>query len=448
MVDLIVVGGGPAGTGAALAAARTGASVLLIERTECLGGMATSGGLAMFGPLDNGRRNQDDWTRFRLDRAGQPYPPELARGMRVLKGIPEEVVERLQAIGAAEVPRYGYVSFNMEAMKFLLETLLGEAGVTLRYGTLVAGAEETADGVTLTLADKRGLSRVAAPLVVDATGDGDVAHHLHAEIGLGRDSDGQLQGVTLMYRLGGVTADMLDLLPDSPLSAAMEAAAEAAFARGDYTVRPGIGCVTAVPGMPGVVAINQQHTFGIDGTDAEARTRAVVRGRAQIQELARFYREHVPGFEHSFLLDTAPQLGVRETRRVLGDYVLTKDDVQHARAFPDGVCQYGSIFDIHVPSKSEEVWWKKAPSGPPPGTAYEIPYRCLLPRGLSRVLTAGRCVSATHEALGAFRLMSCCMALGQAAGTAAALAGQAGLLPRALSAETLRTRLRADGVLI
>jgi hypothetical protein len=407
--------------------------------------MATAGLLAFMGPLDNAERNEADWTRFRLDREGRPYPPEIAVGARIVRGIPEEIILRLAAQGAAEVPTFGYIPVNIEALKYLLETLLLEAGVRLQYYTTVAAAEAHVEGVTLTLANKAGLQQVSCRRVIDATGDGDVAAFLAAEVGMGREADGKTQGVTLVFRLGNVQTDPLDFLPDSPSYQQVRQQATAAFARGEFSFNPGgIGCVSVVPGLPGVFMVNHQHTYDIQGTNPDDLTFATLNGRRQIQELVRFYQQYVPGCEGCYLLDTANQLGVRETRRIIGDYVLTRDDILDARSFPDSIVKYAYMLDIHLPGETSEGGRTELK----PGTAYEIPYRCLLPKGLDNVLVAGRCISTTHEALSSIRLMTCCMAMGQAAGTAAALSLREAVAPRDLDVTLLQDTLRHDGALV
>jgi hypothetical protein len=195
--------------------------------------------------------------------------------------------------------------------------------------------------------------------------------------------------------------------------------------------------------MPGVITVNHQHTYGVDGTRAEAVTRALLNGRRQVAELVGFFKRHVPGCGGAFLLDTGYQLGVRETRRILGDYVLTGEDVVKGAKFQDGVCRFSYPFDIHLGGDNDIEG-----NCPPPGDWYDIPYRCLLPRGVENLLVAGRCISGTHEAMSSYRLMSCCMAMGQAAGTAAALSLRHGVAPRSLPPDDLRRRLAADNAVV
>ena len=441
--DIVVAGGGPAGSAAALAAARRNERVLVVERFNCLGGMATSGLLGFLGPYDNGARNQADWTRFRLDVEGKPYPAELDVGRRVVKGIPEEILTRIDVLGGAEIPRYGYVPVNVETVKFVLDTMVREAGADVRYYTLVVGADRKGDDIELTLASKRGLETVRAKRVVDATGDGDVAAALGAEFGKGRDRDGSMQGTTLVFRLGNVRTDPLDFLPDAANGVyRYDEKARQAYERGELSFPlGGLGCVSVMPGMEGCFLVNLQHTYDIDGTDPDQVTAATINGRRQIQEIVAFFRRTVRGCEDCFLIDTASTLGIRETRRIVGEYTLDTDDVLKAADFDDAVCRYSYFLDIHIPGE-------EASHEPEAGTDYGIPYRCLTPKGLSNVLVAGRCISTTHQALSSMRLMTCCMALGQAAGTASALSLQNRVSTENLDTDALRSALREDGAVV
>jgi hypothetical protein len=316
--------------------------------------------------------------------------------------------------------------------------------VEIVYGAAPHSAAAEDGRIALSVAAKGGGFELKARRVVDASGDGDVAAALGAPFAQGRPSDGQCQGVTLVFRLGGVATDPLDFLPDSELYALIRRRAAEAFTNKEISFHPrGVGCVSPVPGMPGVITVNHQHTYGVDGTRAEAVTRALLNGRRQVAELVGFFKRHVPGCGGAFLLDTGYQLGVRETRRILGDYVLTGEDVVKGAKFQDGVCRFSYPFDIHLGGDNDIEG-----NCPPPGDWYDIPYRCLLPRGVENLLVAGRCISGTHEAMSSYRLMSCCMAMGQAAGTAAALSLRHGVAPRSLPPDDLRRRLAADNAVV
>jgi hypothetical protein len=202
----------------------------------------------------------------------------------------------------------------------------------------------------------------------------------------------------------------------------------------------------------GEVVFNTTHVGGIDGTKAEDLTRAEIEGRRQMMSVVAFARKYVPGFENAYLLRSPEHVGVRETRRIIGDYVFSADDVIEARKFDDAICRLAYPVDVHSGkgdgyTKSEEKGSGR-PNNAPPGDWYEIPYRCLLPVGLANVLVAGRCVSSTQAGHGAIRIMPSCIAMGQAAGTAAALSLDAGVTPREVSVPILLDSLRKQGALV
>ncbi len=201
---------------------------------------------------------------------------------------------------------------------------------------------------------------------------------------------------------------------------------------------------------PGQVAVNTTHIGGLDGTTSKDLTRAEIEGRQQTVALMKFFRKYVPGFRNAYLLQTATQVGVRETRRIIGEYVFDAEDVVAGRKFEDAVLRSAYPVDIHSPvgkgyNREDDG---KPPMVPPPGDWYEVPYRSLVPLEVDDLLVAGRCISATHEGQGAVRIMPNCMALGQAAGIAAALCVQKGVTPRALDTELLRKNLTSRGAIV
>ncbi len=450
----VVAGAGPAGFGAALAAARSGAETLLLERNTCTGGLASSGLLGFWGPFDNAARNKCDWERFRLDREGKEYTGKLKIGQRILGGIPEEFIRELEKLGSAYIPKFGFIEADVETTKFLMEKMLLDAGVRIIYQAQVVSACYKDGHPVLTVAMKEGLRNISAKIVVDATGDGDVACQLGAEWKQGRDSDGKCQGVTLVFRIGNVKTDHLEFLPDTEFSKNIKSAAEKAFKDGEISFHPrGLGCLSRDPSFKGNFIVNQQHTYDIDGTRSEEITKALINGRRQIRELVSFYKKHVPGCEDCYLIDSGFQLGVRETRRIIGDYVITGEDVTGGRKFEDGICRNANFLDIHLPKAKDKkdgpkkIWYEDAKEVQP-GDWQDIPYRALLPRNLENILVAGRCISGTHEAMSSYRLMPTCTGIGEAAGTAAAVALKKNLTPRKLDAVELRKILQKNGAKI
>ncbi|HPO90691.1 MAG TPA: FAD-dependent oxidoreductase [Victivallales bacterium] len=440
---VIVVGGGPAGFAATLAAAREGVEVLLIEKNSCVGGMATAGLLGFIGPLDNAERNSADWTRFRMDRKGEKYPENLNKGERIIGGIPAELISILQKEGSAFVPQFGYIEVDVESIKYYMEQLLLSAGARIQYNSQVVSAEYEENKINMKVAQKEGLRDIAGKIVIDCTGDGDIAFYLGGDYKNGRDSDGVCQAVTLVFRIGNVKTDYLDFLPDSQLYQKVIKTARAAFESGKINFNPnGLGCISRDPSNKGNFIVNHQHTYNIDGTNTEDITKALIKGRKQIHELIDFYRNYVPGCEKCYLIDTAFQLGIRETRRIIGDYILTGEDILKARKFNDAICRYSYYMDIHIPNSPESF------KAPPVGDWYEIPYRALLPKKLENLLIAERCISGTHEAMSSYRLMPCCMATGEAAGTAAAISLKKNSTPRNINVMELRRILRKNGAII
>jgi len=422
--DVVVCGGGPAGVGAALAAARNGARVMLVENQICLGGMATSGLMNRLGPYHDQRDT-------------------------IVGGIPLEVVSRLVDMGAARRPepcprdqpdRY-WVPFDPEALKVLLDDLAEEAGVELLLGGRAAGVVADADDLKgIFIEGKAGRQAILARVVIDATGDGDVAALAGAPCVMGREGDGLTQPISLMSKahnhdLAATKAYIGEHLDRLLGEAAAEGAPSRIAAGTDNLLRDDESY------------FNVNHVFGSDATDPRQLTRAAVAARRQVWRNLQFLRRHVPGCAQAYLAATASLLGVRESRRVLGDYVLTGEDVLEARQFPDQIARYACWIDIHTVDPDSKPG-PLAGKGPAPGTSYGIPYRCLLPKRIDNLLVAGRCLSATHEGLASARMMPCCMAMGQAAGTAAALCVEEAVAPRALDTERVRTRLRAQGAVL
>ncbi|MEN3263721.1 MAG: hypothetical protein V7646_615 [Pseudonocardia sp.] len=435
-VDVLVVGGGPAGIAAALAAARGGARTLLIERFGYLGGNLTAG---LVGPC---------MTSFSLDGSEQ-----------LIRGVFDELVRRLVALGQArhpsEIPagsaycgfiEYGHdkvTPFEPEAVKLVAEQMCAEAGVELLLHTFVADVRTEGDAVTgVVCASKSGLRLQPATVVVDCSADGDVAAAAGAEAEVGRESDGLTQPMTLFFRIRGVDDDLVEEYvrahPDDfrPFASIV---AEATAAGRFPAPRRGVGMYRTL--RPGVWRINTTRILGRDGTDARDLTAAELQGRDQVHRLMRFFREELPGFANCELLDTAATIGVRETRRIVGEYQLSLRDLQSGRHFDDVIAMCGYPVDIHDPTGAgggvDDSYGT--------ANAYEIPYRSLVPLRVEQVLVAGRCLSATHEALAAIRVMPPAFATGEAAGAAAAIAVRLGVAPREVPIEELQRALLAGG---
>jgi hypothetical protein len=409
-VDVLVVGGGPAGVGAALAAGREGAKTLLVERHGMLGGMWTAG---LINPL------------FEFHKKGW---------------IVAELIQRLESEGAWR-PHRSRNTFDIEVMVRLLETMMAEAKVEFWYHVLMTDTVVEQGRVRgVVMESKAGREAVLAKVVVDCTGDGDVAARAGAPYELGRLSDGLMQPMTLMFEIEGAGDYAQETKPhtyDEMVKAIAEhnLGIELPFGRVNYAP-----AIILMP-RPGSAVVQATHVYRLNGLDPRDVTRGIIAARKQARDLVEVMR-HMPGLENVRLIRTAPTLGIRETRRIRGQYRLTMDDLSEGRRFDDAVtfCSFG--VDIHEPAPGAGI-----PSGHGAKMRpYEIPYRCLVPQGVENLLVAGRCISGSHEAHASYRVTGTCMAMGQAAGLAAAWSAQEGAPPAALPGQNLRQMLAQKGV--
>lgn len=417
--DVVVLGSGSAGSTAAIAAARTGADTLLIERYGFLGGTST----------------------MVLDSFYGFYTP-ASSDVRVVGGIPWEIVERLYHYGMViERPSsYGAgqaVTYDPTTLKVVWEETALASGVRLLLHTFCVDVLVENGRITgIVVAGKRGLGLVKARVFVDSSGDADLVFRAGAPFEAA-GMDGQpAQSLTTTFRLGNVDEARAKSVKRDELVQKMKDA----NLSGEYRLPREEGSVHRTP-IAGVVATNMTRVTYVDGTDPVELTKAEVEGRKQTIECTRFLREQIPGYEHAFLMNFSTQIGIRETRRIHGAYRLTRHDVLAARKFEDAVAQCGAPIEDH--HAGGDTRWEYVLEG---GT-YDIPYRALLPQGVNNLLVAGRCLSADHDAHASVRSMGQCMAMGQAAGTAAALAVKANSAPSELSVSDLQARLRADGAL-
>ncbi len=416
--DVVVLGAGSAGCTAAIAAARAGADTLLVERYGFLGGASTM--------------VLDSFYGFYI-------PGNDAR--RVVGGIPWEIVERLRRYGmVVERPSsYGAgqaVTYDPPTLQVVWEQTALEAGVRLRLHTFCLDVQKEGDRVTgIVVGGKSGMGLITGKVFVDTSGDADLCFRAGAPFQPAGE-DGPAQSLTTTFRLGNVDeeralkvkrADLVQMMKEANLS-------------GDYRLPREEGSVHRTP-LRGVVATNMTRVAYVDGTDPVELTKAEVEGRRQAMEYVRFLRERIPGYEQAYLINFSTQIGIRETRRVYGDYRLTREDVLSARHFPDAIAQCGAPIEDHHPGS--DTRWEYLPAG----ATYDIPLRSLIPQTVANVLTAGRCLSATHDAHASVRSMGQCMAMGQAAGTAAALALQVDNSVRGVSVPHLQQQLRSAGAL-
>jgi hypothetical protein len=415
-VDVLVVGGGPAGVGAAFAARRAGKSVLVIEQFNCLGGVATAGGhghISIY--CSNGTST------------------------RVVGGIADELAQRLVDGGYGFRNPHG-VWFEVEGLKRILDTMAKDEGVQVLYYTQFCESI-VEDGVITgaVIQNKGGRQAVRATMVVDCTGDGDVAASAGAPFEMGRPGDGRCQPMTLMFTIGGVdypavekwrtSYQMTDVWLEAQRNGDME------------PFQTTVMGFWWTPTRPDQVGVNFTHIIYMDATRAEDLTYATMEGRRQAYLSIDVFRKYVRGMEHCYMVSTPNTVGIRESRRILGDLVLTADDILAQCTWPDSI-GYGSFFvDIHHidgPGMDHTV------VRPPKGFKYQIPYRILVPRGVDNLLTAGRCVSVTHQALGSLRVMVQCLLMGEAAGLAAAHAIEEDTSPAHIDVPRLQAALRAN----
>jgi glycine/D-amino acid oxidase-like deaminating enzyme len=420
--EVVVVGAGSAGSSAAISAARAGARTLLIDRLGFMGGTSTA-------VLDT----------FYAFYTPTPEP------QRVVGGLAWEVVQRLTDAGVAfERPNtYGAgtgVTYDQETLKLVWEALAADAGVELLLHTWATGVRVEDGRVTgIRVWNKGGERWIGADVVIDASGDADVAALAGAryeDFG----TTGRVQSLSTLFRLANVNVEVAAQTKKAELWALMREAA----ATGAYQLPRLEGSWHRTP-FAGIVMVHMTRVPNIDATDPVALTDAELEGRRQVREYHRFLRDRVPGFEASVIVGTSPSIGVRESRRVIGDYQLTRSDVLEARRFDDEIALCGAPIEDHGPGGDTD-WQYVAGGGN--GAVYGIPYRTLLPRGLDALLVAGRCFSSTHDAHASARSMATCMAMGQAAGTAAAMAVTGNSRPRAIDVALLRERLKADGALL
>jgi glycine/D-amino acid oxidase-like deaminating enzyme len=425
--DVLVVGSGAAGATAAIAAARAGARTLLLERYGFLGGTST----------------------LVLDTFYGFYTPG-ARAKKVVGGVADDVVAALQGHGAClERPNtYGAgtgITYHPDYLKVVWEQLAQDAGVRVLLHAWVQ--DVISDGEILTgvvVATKRGLVAVRARVVIDASGDADVC----AAAGVAFEQAGEhepAQSLTTTFKLCNVDMARRQTVSKADFHALMAAAADSGAY--DLPRREGSDHITTVDGMTATVmtrlaSFEQRDGRVVNATDPDLLSATEIAGRRQALEYVRFLRDRVPGYQRAALASFGTQIGIRETRRVQGDYRLTREDVVTARKFSDQIGLCGAPIEDHHPGA--DTRWQYLPEGDCVG----IPYRTLLPRGRDNLLVAGRCFSATHDAHASVRSMGQCMAMGQAAGTAAALSLRHHTSPRALPFGLLRDALRASGAVL
>ena len=452
--DVVVAGGGVAGLAAAVAAGRQGASVLLVERKNFVGGNAAMG-LQVLGT-------------------------HTITGKRATAGLPGEFLRRLKEQGAAtdailDARVCSFVAVEPAWVKVLAGQMLQEAGVKvlLHSGITDVVATGGPSGTDVRGVVINGTRGVKSRVVVDTSGDGTVAAMAGAPFERGQNDDGMLQPATLIFRMGNVDVPRgrAALLERGDQIVHEEFLKSIGIAKEEYApwaaeffnanafrreVQEAIR-VGDLPAdfpqqrviwsnllVPGEAMVLMAKVLGVDASRSAELSEAEGRALEMVPRLVRFMQRYVPGFEHAHLIDVAPQIGVRETRRIVGEHVLDEEDILEGRHFPDSIGLGAYYLDVHPPKGGD----KTLESMRYPLEPYEMPYRMLLPLQVDGLLIAGRCSSAMSKAFGAVRVIPSCMVQGEAAGTAAALCASMRVAPRSLASTPLQETLLAGGVFL
>lgn len=442
--DVVIIGGGPAGTAAAIASARNGARTLLVEQNGCLGGMLTMAGTG-------------------------PQMTFHAGSTQVVRGIAEEIVERLvkEGFSPGHMEDFvGYASsitpFDAEGMKLVLETMVRESGADLLYHTVYTGCEREGRKITgVHLYGKQGFFTVTGSVFIDASADGDLATHAGVESVYGREEDHLAQPMTMNIKvrnvdrervieyvkghsddmLSTIPFDRLELIPRSGVQGAYSVVRKAREA-GEFPIdRDMVLCFET--NNLGEYILNMSRIVKRSAVDSFDLTEAEIEGRRQAHIIVNFMKKYIPGFEQAVIVSTGPHIGVRESRKINGVYKLTATDLLQNKMFEDAIAMGGYPIDIHSPDGGtmEHHYLKE-------GSWYSIPYRCLYTNELDNLLVTGRCMSATHEACAAVRVTPILMAISEGAGTAAALAAGQGISVAAIDVVQLRETLKAGGAFL
>ena len=415
--EVVVLGGGPAGIAAAVAAARAGRATALVERYGFLGGAGTAAGLSNFCGL---------------------HAKVHGEHRQVVHGIADELLARLRSMSGLAVPhmlfqgRIQAQAYDISAYKIAADALLVEAKAVLFFHALAVGATPEA----LLLETKSGRAALRGQVFIDCSGDGDLAAWRGAPFEVGDGRGGMLYPST-MYRIAGVDAAAAgrawERIPELMAEAERQGRR---FPRKKPIVRP-----QPHPGewRANLTQIRNPDGSAVSGIDAAQLSYGELEGRRQCWDTFQFIRSVTPGFDQAYIVEIAPQIGIRETRRVRGEYLLTEDDILDCADFADAVGVNGWPVEAHVAGNVDFRFQRGA-------RGYnQLPYRMLLPQGVDNLLVAGRCASMTHDAQSAARVSGPCFAMGQAAGLAAHLALRAGTAPHRIAVSSLQEALRREG---
>ncbi|MBR5042377.1 MAG: FAD-dependent oxidoreductase, partial [Bacteroidales bacterium] len=444
---VLIVGGGPAGVCAAIAAARCGAETLIVEQGNCLGGMATRGLVAPFMTC--------------YDTTGE---------IMVIRGIFEEIVDRMVALGGAIHPRevragtpfsawitagHDHLTpFDAETMKFVLDQMCDEAGVKVMYHSTLIDPILKGNRINgIRVLNREGIARIGAKVVIDATGDGDVAARAGVPCTFGNPELGKVQPATLFFHINNVDSPKLIKDVEAHLHEfrkvngvsyrALHWRVEQAEAAGEWDIaRKSVNIYRGV--REDEWAVNCTRIANVDSTSTESLSAAEKEGRRQVQELLNFFHKYVPGCENATIKSSASTLGIRESRHVQGEHLLTADDLLQGVVPDDSILCASNSVDVHGRGGASTTEYKTVEKG----QWYGLPLRSLIPLQIDGLIVAGRAISASSDAAGAVRVMPPCMAMGHAAGIAAALAAKGGTKPRSIDANEVRTILLQQGAFL
>ncbi|MFV0362512.1 MAG: FAD-dependent oxidoreductase [Suipraeoptans sp.] len=439
--DVIVAGGGTAGISAALSASREGARVLLIEKNAYVGGTAASG----LPFIDFFTRNNE----------------------QVTGGVAEELMQRLYKEKAALShikTKDGHLNsvtmIDPEWIKLVTEEMLLQAGCKILYHSFICDARVNNNALeSVIVANKDGLVELKAKLFIDTTGDGDLARFAGAEYNIGREEDGLCQAMSLLFKLGDVNVKKVtNLFGENPIIAKPYGGEseynlhvsgkltnwndiiekDKIFPHSNHNIWAGTLRENELTYVNTIRVAEKSAVDSWELSDAE------IEGRRQLKKIIRFFNEYIPGMENAHITSIQNGIGIRESRRIVGEYILNEDDILSGRKFEDKIAKNGYCIDIHDPKgngwgvsfiKSEDA-------------CYDIPYRCLLPKSIDGLIIAGRCISTTAKALASIRIMPSCMAMGEAAGKAAVICVNDNVRPRDIDVAKLQKKLIESGAIL
>ena len=412
--DVAVIGGGLSGVCAALAAAREGASVIIVEKGNCLGGAPVN---CLVNPFMPYKTKIDGKT--------------VALSAGLFKTITEKLRERSAFLSISKTD----TAFLEEELKFILIDMVLEAKVDLLFHAYIFKANKEKDKIaSVSLATKAGEITLEADYFIDATGDAQLSFLADCPTTVGREGDNLCQPMTLCFRVGNV--DVEKFMNSRP---ALKKAHSEALASGAL-INPREDILVFKTPIPNVLHFNTTRVVKKNPTSPTEVTEAEILARRQVREIYEFMKKHADGLEDSFLMMTASEIGVRESRMIIGDYVLTESDCRAFKKFEDGIAACNYDIDIHNPEGSGTSHYYF-----PEGAFYTIPYRSLIPRGVENLLVAGRCISSDHGAQASYRIMPTVSTIGEAAGCAIGIAARDKITVRELDVQRLRARLLENG---